>query len=153
MSNMDLMDRLLATIRIRLPAVTAQALNLELFNTIDEFFRQTSAWRWETSIPLTFNEKQYPIFPPGGTDLVQVLGAEYKGSPVPPLNAEGGTTVRQRGRIVGAPLPPDFDALFTPSETESPGGVFRYSIFFPSYINLDIPPSQDAAGFPFNLLL
>lgn len=152
MANMDIADRLLATLRTRIPGVTENLLNLELFNTIDEFFRKSSAWRWETVVPLIFNTMEYPIFPPGGTDLVQVLGVQYKGSPVPPESADG-AVVSQRGRIVGTTLPPDYDALFAPTETLSPGGVFRYSIFFPQFLTIDIPPSADAAQFPFNVLL
>lgn len=153
MANMDLMDRLLATVRLNVPGVTQQALSLELFNTIDEFFRQSSAWRFETTIGLVEGDVQYPIFPPSGSDLVQVMGAEYKGSPVPPIGNDGqGSVVRQRGRIVGFPEV-DGDATFVPNVVNAPGGVFSYSIFFPSYITLDVPPSSEAAQYPFHLLL
>jgi hypothetical protein len=154
MSNMDHMDRLLATARMRLPGVTQQALELELFNTIDEFFRQSSSWRWETIIPLVAYERTYPIFPPNGSDLVQVMGVAYKGFPVPALTDTGeGSVVRQRGRIIGFPTPPDYDALFDPGATGTSGGVFAYSIFFPTYIEIDIPPSPDAATSPIQMLL
>lgn len=154
MSDMDLADRLLATLRIRMPGVTSQALNLELFNTIDEFLKSTSAWRWSSSIPLEENLQRYPLFPPAGTDLVQVLAAEFKGFNVPPLVEETpGSSVTLRGRLVGEALAPDYDSLFEPNVTVSPGGIFAYSIFFPTYIAIDIPPSADAALYPLNLLL
>jgi hypothetical protein len=154
MSNMDVMDRLLATARARVPGATAELLKLELFNTVDEFFRQSSAWRWESEVPLIAGTQQYPIFPPSGSDMVQVMGVSYRGRPVPTYTDSGqGSVVRQRGRIVGFPTPPDYDALFTPDVVSSPGGVFSYSIFFPNYIELDIPPSEDAATSPVQLLL
>jgi hypothetical protein len=155
MSNMDLMDRLLATLRMRLPGVTQQALSLELFNCIDEFFRQSSAWRWETSVPLIEGTTQYPIFPPAGTDMVQVMGAEHRGFAVRPISDTGdGSVVRQRGRIIGFPVEPDFDTTFEPDVTSTTsGGVFAYSIYFPSYVNIDIAPSSDATQYPFHMLL
>ena len=155
MSNMDLMDRLLATIRIRIPTVTAQALNLELFNTIDEFFRGSNAWRWGSAVPLDPGLMQYPLFPPAGSDLVQVMGVEYRGSPVNPIATDpDGTTINtQRGRISGEAVPPDYDTTFEPNVTVSPGGVFQYAVYFPRYITIDIPPSEAAAEFPLNVLL
>lgn len=154
MSNMDLADRLLATIRLRTPGVTAQALNLELFNTIDEFFKQTSAWRWESTVPLDPGLQRYPIFPPSGTDLVQVMGVEFRGSRVNPIPAgdESGS-VSMRGRLVGSATGPEWDATFEPALVNSPGGVFQYAIFFPTYLTLDIPPSADAAQYPIHMLL
>jgi hypothetical protein len=155
MANMDLADRLIATLRIRAPAVATQALNLELFNTIDEFFKSTSGWRWESVVPLDAGLRQYPIFPPAGTDLVQVMGVEHKGYPVNPIPNSGdvGGSVSLRGRIVGDAPMPDYDATFEPNVINSPGGVFQYSIYFPTYITIDVPPSDDAAAFPLNLLL
>lgn len=155
MSNMDVMDRLTSTLRIRVPGIPEQALNLELFNTIDEFFRQTSAWRWASSVPLDPGLQQYPIFPPAGSDLVQVMGVEFRGSRVNPIStdSDGSTVATQRGRITGVATPPDYDTMFEPNVTASPGGVFQYAIFFPSYITIDIPPSEDAAQYPLNLLL
>lgn len=153
MANMDLMDRLLATLRVRIPGVTQEALNLELFNVLDEFFKKTSAWHWETSVPLIALTQDYPIFPPSGSDLVQVLGAEYRGKIVAPTSTDEGSTVQQQGRLVGTSLPPDFDAIFQPAVTTSPGGVFRYSLFFPKYVTLSIPPDENAAQYPFRMML
>ena len=154
MANMDLMDRLIATLRMRIPGVTEQALNLELFNTIDEFFRQTNAWRWASSVPLDAGMQTYPIFPPSGSDMVQVMGVEFRGSPVNPIPVDGGgASVSMGGRLVGTTAPPEWDVTFEPNVVASPGGIFQYAIYYPTYITLDIPPSSDAALYPLNLLL
>jgi hypothetical protein len=153
MANMDYMDRLLSTVRVRLPGATQAATNLELFNTIDEFFRQTNAWRYESTFALVESEIQYPIFPPAGSDMVQVLGVEHRGMAVAPSTDTGeGSVVRQRGRIIGFP-DANSDTLFEPDVTSAPGGVFQYSIFFPAYLEIDIPPSADATQFPMSMLL
>jgi len=82
------------------------------------------------------------------------MGVSYKGRPVPSVTDSGqGSVVRTRGRIIGFPDPPSYDTLFEPDVINSPGGVFSYSIFFPSYIELDIPPSADAATAPITVLM
>lgn len=153
MAGMDVADRLLATLRIRAPGVSQQNLNLELFNALDEFFTDSSAWRWESAIPLVADDQEYPIFPPAGTDLVQVMGVKHNEAPVPPQSTDpNDTTIKQRGRIAGLPLA-DSDTLFEPNDTQSPGGVFRYSLYFPKYISIDVPPDAAAQQFPLVLIL
>jgi hypothetical protein len=152
MANMDLMDRLLATIRINVPGVTAQALNLELFNVIDEFFRRTSAWRYFADVVLSTDTIQYPIFPPSGSDLVRVISSYYRDRPVQSTGGGGSSVVTQSGRIVGVSQP-DGDVVFTPNVTGTSGGVFAYSLFFPNYIELTIPPDNEAAQFPLTLVM
>lgn len=153
MADYDLMDRLIATAKIRLPTVTTAALNLELFNVIDEFFRETSAWRYEAVVPLIAGDTRFPIFAPSGTSLVQVMGASHNGRTIQSVDGSQETTITQRGSIVGIPTPPDYDTLYSPGETGTSGGVYAFSIFYPSYITVTVPPSADAAQFPISALL
>lgn len=152
MANMDVADRLLATLRLRIPAATKAGINLELYNTMDEFFTDTNAWRWESSVALQTDVTNYPIFPPAGTDLVRVMGLTHKGTALAPLQEDTEITVRQQGRIVGTPFP-DGDAQFEPNEIVQAGGIFRYSLFFPKYITIDVPPSEEATQAPIKVLL
>jgi hypothetical protein len=151
-SSVDLMDRITATAKVRLPGLTNAALNLELFNTLQEFFNDSNAWRYNIDVPLTFGTLEYPIFPPNGSSLVQIMDAEYKGRPLSQTpTSDSGGSVSLVGLITGDVNPATADTLFTPDVTGSPGNVFTYSIFFPKYITLDIPPSEEAATVPITL--
>lgn len=147
MADIDLMDRILATARLRLPGAIESAVRLELFNAIDEFLKETSAWRHTETVPLIAGMDQFPIFPPAGSALVRVMAAFHNGIP---LLASGGssTSIQLRGNILGTAPPPDFDTTFEPDITNSPGGIFAFSIYFPQYITIDVPASDDAARFP-----
>lgn len=146
-------DRLLATLRLRLPGTTDAALKLELFNTADEFFRKSNAWRYEADVQLTEGATQYPIFPPGGTSLVRVLGVTHRGVPVAAQAGVGSTVSGGHGRFDPDVLETSGDVEFFPEATISPGGVFRYAIFYPTYVSIDIPPSADAAETPLKMVL
>jgi hypothetical protein len=151
-SSVDLMDRIIATAKMRLPGLTSAALNLELFNTLQEFFNDSNAWRYDIQVPLTAGTMEYPIFPPAGSALVQIMDAEYNGRPLPQTPvSDTGSSVNLVGLITGQVNPASSDTLFTPDVTGSPGNVFTYAVFFPKYITLDIPPSDDAATLPITL--
>jgi hypothetical protein len=51
------------TLRIRLPGALDGGINLELFNVIDEFCRQATAYRETLSVPLVAGTAAYPITP------------------------------------------------------------------------------------------
>lgn len=148
-----MMDRLLATIRSRLPSITPAVLNLELFNTVQEFFNYSNAWRYESVTPLTAGVTQYPIFPPSGSELVQIMAAAYKGRPLSQETPSGGGQVNLTGLIEGTYDNFTNETLFTPDVVVAPGNVFQYSIFFPKFITITVPPTADAAQDPIQLLL
>ena len=52
-------DRLLQTLKVHVPGVTDDMLNLELFNVMDEFFRRTSAWQYRSDITLVEDITEY----------------------------------------------------------------------------------------------
>lgn len=153
MTSIDYADRVLAKVKLHCPAAGTAAINLELFDTLNVLFEEANVWRWDSQVPLVANEDSFPIFPPSGTGLVRVMYVTHNGAPVQPANEDPSSiTIRQQGRIVGT-TELDGDALFAPNTTQSPGGVFRYAVYFPRYINTTIPISADAAIFPLVLQL
>jgi hypothetical protein len=154
MSACEPLDRLLGTLRMRVPGSTDAGLTLELFNTIDEFFRRTNAWRWLTDVNLTQGQLTYPIYPPSGTALVRMLYVAQNGRPIPAAgDAASGPVISQRGRFPGDTLFPDGDAAFDPDRVVNEGAVMRYAIYFPTYVTIDIPPSADAVQYPLQMAL
>lgn len=154
MSACEPLDRLMNTLRMRVPGSTDAGLQLELFNTIDEFFRRTNAWRWLTDVAMTQGQLTYPIFPPAGTALVRMLYVQQNGRPIAPMtDTSSGPVVSQRGRFPGDHLFPDGDAAWDPDRTVTEGAILRYAIYFPTYVTLDIPPSADAVQYPLQMAL
>lgn len=141
-------DPILTSVKVRLPGVTDDLINLELFNTLNEFFRSTSAWRYEATIALSEGTREYALFPPNGTALVRVMEVTHKGSAVNPT-LTGGAAASQRGRLTADNLFGDGDAAFDPDTLEpGPGNAFNYAIFYPTYLMIDIPPDTEAIQHP-----
>lgn len=154
MSACNEMDRLMNTLRMRVPGSTDAGLTLELFNTIDEHLRRTNAWRYVEEVALAQGQMQYPIYPPSGTALVRMLWVSQNGRPIAAAgDASSGPVVSQRGRFPGDTLFPDGDAAFDPDRVVSEGAVMRYAIYFPTYVTIDIPPSADAVQYPLLMAL
>ncbi len=148
------LDRLLASLKVRVTGITDPVLHLELFNTVDEHLRATNAWRSELEVPLEFGAVEYPIVMPSGTSLVRVLGVTHRDMAVSQESQTEGGIIRQRGRLTPEVLDPvTFDSEFVPDVVASPGGVFSYSIFYPDYITITIPPSDEAATYPLKMLV
>lgn len=152
MAAMNEMDRLMNTLRINLPGAVDSAIQLELFNAIDEHLRRTNAWRYETDIRLAQGHVRYPIFPPAGTALVRAIGVTQNGRPILSQNT-GASALTQRGRITADVVDPDGDALFDADATVAEGAALRYALYFPTYITIDIPPSPDAIVHPIKMVL
>lgn len=150
-ASMQDIDRLLNTLRNRVPGVTDAVMQLELFNAIDDHLRRTNAYRWDTDIQLQLDSVQFPIFPPGGTTLVRILTAEHNGFPVG--IADQSSVIDPIGKIQSDLTDVDGGVHFDPDVTSSPGGVFQYSVFFPQYLTLTNPPSVEAVQFPFRIVM
>lgn len=145
-------DRIINTLRIELPGATDAAIYLALFNTIDEFLRGSNAWRVEAQVNLVFGVLQYPIFPPGGTSLIRVIGAQHRGMPVAQVAATPSTAVLQLGQF----SPDELNVTgseFLPDEQVGVGSAFEYSIFYPDFLTLTVAPSEDATLDPFKILM
>ena len=145
MSAYSEMDRLMASLRLRLPGATDAAIALELFNTIDEHLRETNAWVNEQEIAITANTTDYPLSAPAGTELVRVLYVTHNGRPLSPTPA--GAATLNVGEFPADSVAVDFDGEFTADVLVSPGGVTQYSVFYPTYITINVP-SEDAAQYP-----
>lgn len=144
-------DRLINTLRMTLAGATDNAINLALFNVIDDHMRRTNAWRWDMNVDLTANTVNYPIFPPSGATLVRVLNAEHNGSALGQINTA--EIVDPVGTILADVVAPSGDATFDADIESAPGGVFKYAVYFPSYIAINVPPTPEAIAFPLRFLV
>lgn len=160
-STCDPTDRLMATARSRLPGSTDADLNLELLNVVDEFFRRTNAWRYEDNIALSENVLEYAITPPENALLVRVLNMIHGGQPMAPYlgDTSSGTGFSSRQRLTADgswPIDdPDLPAAakYVPDQTIEQSNVLRYSIFWPEFIAVNLPPSEAATEKPIHAIL
>lgn len=132
-------DPLLTTIKVRTPGVTDDMINLELFNTVNEFCRRTNAWRFETSVLLAQDTQEYPLPLPPDTALVRAIGVNHNDFPVAPVQA--GTGAPSQGRALTA-WPAE---LYAEPQASS---VFRYAIVIPTTLVISAPPSVEAQEQP-----
>jgi hypothetical protein len=154
MSSCAPLDRLMTTLRIRLPGAPDATLKVEMFNVMDAFFRRTNVWRYETDVTLTENTTEYPIFPPAETNLVRVMAVTHKGSPVSPITGAG-SAASQRGRLSPDEMAPDGDPTYYPDELQpsGTGGVFHYSLYYPTYIAITLAPDENARQQPLRMIM
>jgi hypothetical protein len=147
-------DRLLQTLRVHAPGVTDALLQLELFNTLDEFFSRTSAWREFSDITLRTDALDYDIDVPAGARMVRILAVLHNGIPVPSAQGDG-ITSSSLGTLLPELTFPDSDAEFAFSESDLVGGSgpFSYAIYVPDYITVTTPPTQDQTNFPLRVLM
>lgn len=75
-------DRLMQTVRMHVPGVPEETIKLVLFNTMDEFFRRTTAWRTTQDVTLLADTTDYDIDMPVNSAVVMVIGATHNGIPV-----------------------------------------------------------------------
>lgn len=160
-STCDPTDRLMATLRARIPGATDAMLDLELINVIDEFFRRTNAWRYEDDIDLEENVLSYSITPPENAVMVRVMAMMHGGQPMAPFvgDTTSGTGFSSRQRIVADQMWAIDDpvlpaaAKYAPDQTIEQSNVLRYAIFYPEFIAVNLPPSKQAAEHPVHAIL
>lgn len=148
-------DRLLQTLRVHVPGATDPMIELELFNVMDEFFRRTSAWRFEVGIELT-EASEYSIPVPADSIPVRTIGVVHNGIPVAPTSTGGTSSITQSS--VGTLSPeatfPDGDATFLPALIDLSGShVFTYAIYRPEYISFTGQITEEMRAFPVQLML
>lgn len=140
------MDRILQTLKTRVPGVTDALLQVELFNTLDRFFRRTNVWRYLSETTLEKDVTRYDIFPPNDSELVRIMWARYGDNPLTPASGPFTGTVssglidQDATSVPGADLLYNYDRLAQPQ----PSGTFKYALYFPTYLQINFPPDEDA---------
>lgn len=137
-------DRILQTLRVSVPGATDDMLSLQLFNTMDEFFRRTNAWRDSSDIVLDFGTLQYPISVPNGSEFVRMLNVTHKDVPVQ-QQEDYTVAFRGLGEISSEMTFPDGDAQFAPDASNLNVGIFSWAIFTPDYITVTVPASTEVS--------
>lgn len=149
MTACDPLDRLMQTLRVYAPGVTDEMLKLQVYNTLDEFFRRTNAWRYEDEIQLSEDANEYQFNVPGDVSIVRLLGVTHNGMPVP-SGSQIGALQSSVGHINPELTFVDGDAQFHPDDTDldEGTGLFSYSVFVPGYITLVTRPNADQTQYP-----
>jgi hypothetical protein len=69
------LDRFMNDVRMRLPGALDDAIKWELFSTLDEFCKETNAWREKIILPVTSDVLEYEIEPEENrARIVRLLG-------------------------------------------------------------------------------
>jgi hypothetical protein len=145
-------DRIMQTLRTRVPGATDDMLELELFNTIDEFLRRTNAWKYQTSVDISTGDTDYALNVPNDAITIRVMKAEYNGVPV--IATQSWVVQSSIGTLVPEQQFPDGDAMFSPFQTDitPPSQLFTYALYRPNYVTVTNPPSDEPL-YPFILVV
>jgi hypothetical protein len=143
----DPSDRILQTLRVHTPGAPDAVLSLELFNSMDKFFRRTNAWRFSSENTLIEGINEYGLGTPANSTVVRLLSVSHNDSPVAPVQATG--QVQSNIGILTGELLPDGDVQvpFESSDINS-SNVFSYAIYRPNYIQIVGAVDADKAQFP-----
>lgn len=145
-------DRLLQTLRVSVPGATDDMLKISIFNTMDEFLRRTSAWKYKEDVQLLADTYEYDLAAPSTAALVRVMEATHNDVPV--MNSAEGVVQSSFGILVPELQFPDGDVLFSPFQTDTvPPGIFTFAIFQPNYISFTGLPGADGLQFPFKIVM
>lgn len=63
-------------LRIRLPGAIDDALRMELFNTLNEFFMGSNVWREDLEVSVSAGTKNYDLTPSGSARVVRLMGTK-----------------------------------------------------------------------------
>jgi hypothetical protein len=153
MSNWHPLDRLKQTLIARIPGTTEGMLDLEIINVVDQFYRRTNAWRWYTEFDLEEGETNYDfIAPPENATLVRVMWIRQRDTSYLPAetvdDSDTATGVTGRGRITADRSTAAQEVIYEPDRTVGTGAALRYAIFFPQYISVTLPVTQQALQYP-----
>lgn len=145
-------ERLLQSLRVHVPGATDPLIELEMFNVMDEFFRRTSAWNYNTDIMLVEDHYEYPLGTPANTNVVRMMGVTHQNLPVP---STIGTGVVQSsvGTLDPSELFPDGDVAIDPAESDLSANLFTYAIYRPGYITVTALPDADARQYPLKAIM
>jgi len=68
------LNRLMDNLRIRLPGATDEALKLEYFSAMDQFFSATNIWTEDIDFEVTNDNKTYYVTPSGVANIQRLMG-------------------------------------------------------------------------------
>jgi hypothetical protein len=68
------LNRLMDNLRIRLPGATDEALKLEYFSAMDQFFGATNIWTEDIDFAVTTDNKTYYVTPTGVANILRLMG-------------------------------------------------------------------------------
>ena len=68
------LNRLLDNLRIRVPGATDGALQLEVWNVVNDFLRRTNLWLQEVEMDITVGETVYDVTPDGVAEISRLMG-------------------------------------------------------------------------------
>jgi len=146
-------DRLVQTLTIEAPGVTDGMLKLALFNTMDEFYKRTNAWKHEQDITLEEDTYNYDVDIPNGSAVVRLMLVTHQGVPVPSATQQAAVTQSSVGTLLPELTFPDGDAAFLPAQTDmDPSGIFSYAVYRPNYISVTGVPDEQARTYPMRAL-
>lgn len=144
---MDVTSRLMNNLRVSLPGATDGAIRLAMWNVIDELCRTAGVWRDTISVQLTDGETEYPLTPPNGAEVVDILEITHNGQPIASsANGSDSPVVTMRGRIESDATQGDA-YIYDPDEIGG-SGVTSFAVFEPSIITINNPPDANALQFP-----
>lgn len=73
MASTDI-TRLMNNLRIALPGAIDDAIKLEVYNALNDFFQGSNIWREDISVPVTAGVKEYTITSTGASNIVRLIG-------------------------------------------------------------------------------
>lgn len=73
MADLDI-SRMMKNLRIQLPGAVDDAIKLEVFNTLNDFFQGSNIWREDIIVPVTPGVTSYELTPTGPAQIVQIMG-------------------------------------------------------------------------------
>jgi hypothetical protein len=149
-------DRLMQTLRVEAPGAPDSAIELALFNTMDEFFRRTQAWQHPQDIMLSEGQPEYPFTLPSGATVVRAISVTHQGVNVmssPVAGTSGGQTRFSLGALLPDEVFPDGDAMFAPAIRSPDSNIFTYAIYRPEYLTVTGSPDEEARKHPLQVWL
>lgn len=76
------LDRFMNNVRMRLPGALDDAIKYEVFNTLDEFCKETNAWQEKITLSVTATDLEYEIEPEDNrATIVKLLYVTKDGQP------------------------------------------------------------------------
>jgi hypothetical protein len=147
-------DRLMQSLRVRVPGATDGVIELELFNVVDEFLRRTSAWKYDQEIALIEGNLEYPLVVPIDTTVVRLLAVTHNDVPVTSAASAAASVTTAFARLAPEEIFPDGDSSYLPAASdlgEQGAGLFTYAVYRPDYITVTGTSDEDTRKYPLKI--